>query len=390
MRHIRFPLALAGVALSALALTCFNGCSRRSASAAASEIPSDANFQKQLDDAYDYAGSRRLNINDQGAWQIIHGAEAFGKDFLITADGKEVHAIDYVTHGGAMKGWDLRPTEHGVISIVANDAIGMGHIDQWLGYLSQCGVKMSDPLLVGGKDYTMKGFVDNAKWDIDEDPKRDGTWTLMAFITYLPMDVEWTNHLGEKWNLERLVAMEVRKTNDEIYSTEACGGAHCLYSLALAVNRYKREMKTTHLTGAWKEAEDHVIRAVRDAKDYQNTDGTISSNSFIKANPTPDVAQQIRTTGHVLEFLSVACSDEEFNEPWMSNVAYSLVKLFQKTKNMDIECGALYHSAHGLKLYRERRFGLRPSLAADISPTDESIAAQGAAAAPTKSETAVP
>ena len=31
--------------------------------------------------------------------------------------------------------------------------------------------------------------------------------------------------------------------------------------------------------------------------------------------------------------------------------------LFRKTEKLPLECGALYHAAHGLVLYRERVFG---------------------------------
>jgi hypothetical protein len=35
---------------------------------------------------------------------------------------------------------------------------------------------------------------------------------------------------------------------------------------------------------------------------------------------------------------------------------------FKRTRPIDLECGALYHAAHGLQLYRARRFGPRPEM----------------------------
>ena len=358
-----------GCWLSALTLAfcvALPGCTKK---AAVADIPPDDRFAKSLDEMIDYTANRRLTIKDHAAWQIIHGAEAFGKDFLIDADGKTVKAVEYATNGGPMRGWNLRPTEHGVVAPVEPGAEtgGMGHSDQWLGYLSQCGIKLTDPLIVGGKNYTINALLTNAQWEINDDPDYDGTWTLMAFISYpddLKLDATWKNKFGEEWSIERLVAKESRKNNEGIYA-EACGGSHCLYSLALAVNRYKqsikddKEKKGKPLPEPWKTADDRVQRAIHDARSNQNADGTISANSFLRASSTPDVAQQIRTTGHVLEFLCVALDDKEFREPWVTRAAASLTKNFEYTKVISMECGALYHAAHGLMLYRERRFGPR-------------------------------
>ena len=336
---------------------------------AVADVPPDDAFAKSLDEMIDYTANRRLTIKDHAAWQIIHGAEAFGKDFLIDADGKTVKAVEYATNGGPMRGWNLRPTEHGVFAPVEPGAEtgGMGHYDQWLGYLSQCGIQLSDPLIVGGKNYTINAFLTNAQWEIIEDPDYDGTWTLMAFITYLPLDATWKNKFGEDWNLERLVAKECRKNNEGIYG-EACGGTHCLYSLALAVKRYQQETGAKTLPEPWKTADDRVQRAIHDARANQNADGSMSSNSFIRASSTPDVAQQIRTTGHVLEFLCVALNDEQFREPWVTRAAASLTKNFEYTKVIPMECGALYHAAHSLMLYRTRRFGPRAPQVPEQAP----------------------
>ena len=38
---------------------------------------------------------------------------------------------------------------------------------------------------------------------------------------------------------------------------------------------------------------------------------------------------------------------------------FVLCKLFRKTKPVDVECGALFHAAHGVVLYREKLFGPR-------------------------------
>lgn len=70
----------------------------------------------------------------------------------------------------------------------------------------------------------------------------------------------------------------------------------------------------------------------------------------------------------------------------MTRAADALCRLFDETRSMDLECGALYHAAHGLILYRERLFGpmapFVPAAGGDAAvATDEAPAADGAAPA---------
>jgi hypothetical protein len=41
----------------------------------------------------------------------------------------------------------------------------------------------------------------------------------------------------------------------------------------------------------------------------------------------------------------------------VTRAATRLVTLLEQTSDVDVECGALYHAAHGLLLYRERICG---------------------------------
>ena len=67
----------------------------------------------------------------------------------------------------------------------------------------------------------------------------------------------------------------------------------------------------------------------------------------------------------------VVLDDKQLDEPWVKRAVLHLVECFEKTQNFDLECGALYHAAHGLDLYRLRRFGPRPS--AGTEPTETPV-----------------
>ena len=71
------------------------------------------------------------------------------------------------------------------------------------------------------------------------------------------------------------------------------------------------------------------------------------------------MAKNLGTTGHLLEFLALAMSDAQIKEPWVTHAALNLCDVFRKTRDIPLECGALYHAAHGLVLYRTRLFGPR-------------------------------
>src|SRR5882762_6881386 len=137
----------------------FSGCKSRNdvTDESVEEPPISAPdaLRTRIDDAISYSANQRLmNTRDQAAWQIVHGLEAFGRDLKIESDGQVVGALDYLFQGNPLKGWVLRPGDKGLIAVLeAGSKTGEGHPDQWLGYLSQCGVQLDDPLVVGGKTY---------------------------------------------------------------------------------------------------------------------------------------------------------------------------------------------------------------------------------------------
>jgi hypothetical protein len=66
------------------------------------------------------------------------------------------------------------------------------------------------------------------------------------------------------------------------------------------------------------------------------------------------VFARLGATGHVFEVLALALADDRLQEPWVRRAADRLVTLLEQTADLDVECGGLYHAAHGLSLYRRR------------------------------------
>jgi hypothetical protein len=320
----------------------------------------DDELRERLDEAIDLAlRYRRLNLTDHAAWQIVHGSMAFHRAFLILKGDELVSAIDYVFAGGKMKGWDFEPGtlfdettgRRGLRSLMdPGSKSGQGHPDQWLGYLAECGFSPDETIRVGDETFTIADLVEQAEWDVPRNMAQEFSWTLMALSAYRPPDYTWIASDGQTWSIERLVEIEA----EHDLATSACGGCHRLFALASALNRHLAQGGT--LEGGWLKANDKIQDSIRKAREYQNPDGSFSTNYFQRPGRSADLSENLRTTGHVLEFLTAALTQEELEQPWVRRGALKVCDILVKTKDVPMECGALYHAAHGLVLYRARIF----------------------------------
>ena len=85
---------------------------------------------------------------------------------------------------------------------------------------------------------------------------------------------------------------------------------------------------------------------------------------FFRSGISADVDSRINSTGHVFEVLAYAMSDDELRSPWFTRAAEFFCKKLEDTQEIPVSCGGLYHGAHGLMIYRDRRFGKTPMPAA--------------------------
>jgi hypothetical protein len=350
-----------GVFVALLGCVAFSGCNdaksggkpgAATASAAQQPLPTDAQLKAQLDDVIGLTLERKLSPQVNNAWQIVHGVLCYGDQLKLNDNGKTVPALEWILAGGKLKGWTMVPAEKGLGSLLEpGDKTGQGHEDQWLGYLSQSGVPLDAPLVVSGQTFKVRDLVTQAQWNVRND--MEATWTLMALSTYLPMDSKWKAKDGQEWTIEKIVALEAAQD----LGVSACGGSHRMYGLTTAVNRYRNEGGKFTPGSGWQAAEDKIQATIRKAKEYQQADGSFSTTWFQRGSTNPDIALRISTTGHTLEFLSLALTDKQLAEPWMVRAVTFLCQQLQDTKDLPLECGGLYHAAHGLILYRQRRFG---------------------------------
>ena len=343
-----------------LALTA--GCSGPATPPPPAGVPARAELCHRIDAALEQArDGRRLDAAVNGAWQAVHGILAFGRDLPLAHDGEVSSALDYLLGGGRIAGWVLRPGTPGVVAVVEEGStLGQGHPDQWLGYLSQCGVAtagdglvgglpLDTKLVVGSREFTLADLFAQARHDIR--PGQEASWTLMALAAYLPPDATWESGDGRRWTTEDVVRMEAES---DIFGA-ACGGAHRLYGLAAAVTAYRAVHPEGPPPGSgWEEAEAVLEDCIDRARRFQQPDGSFSVHLFERPATSPDVFATLSATGHVFEVLALLLDDESLSEPWVTRAAERLVSLLERTSDVDAECGGLYHAVHGLALYRRR------------------------------------
>lgn len=346
-------LFLAGVLL-------LTGCQKKETVApaptfASDTLPKDDQLRERIDRVIDHTlNQRRLNTKDHAAWQIVHAMLAFGDQLQIEHDGQLVPALQWLLDGNSLTGWNLRPGDRGVIvPVEVGSKTGQGHPDQWLGYLSQTGLDPQTKIKVAGQDRTINDLLTQAQWDLV--PGMEATWTLMAVGNprYWNINDSWKSRNGETWTVERLAEMEGKAQ----VVGGSCGGTHRLYALAMAVNQklVNENLKPEQLTGGWKVADARVQEFKNLCRDkFQNRDGTFSGHYFVRPGMVADISDQVGTTGHIFEFLVAAMSDEELRQPWMLAACDRLVTLMDQARDVPLDCGGLYHAAHGLMLYRDR------------------------------------
>jgi hypothetical protein len=347
------------------ALTFLAGCNVRVENDSPTVIETSSasqpdNLRERIAKVIDHTlNQRQLNSTDHAAWQVIHAVLAYGRDLKIMHEGELIPALDYLLSGNRINGWNARPGNHGVfVPLEAESKAGQGHPDQWLGYISQLDISADTPLVVWKKQYKLRDLLTQSQWDLVDG--QEASWMLMALSnkSYWPdIDAKWKASNGNEWTADGVAALEADPDVSPIVGA-ACGGTHRLQGLALYVRRMRAEKGANAMNYPGFDAADKQVKFhIQRARELQNPDGSFSSNYFARAGQVVDMKDRIDTTGHVLEFLAMAADDETFNAPWVLRMCECLVTMMEKSVEAPLDCGGLYHTAHGLKVYSERRWG---------------------------------
>jgi len=353
----------------------------RSACAAdnSSSTVDDPLLQK-VDEAIEVSTRRYLTAGVHTPWQIMHGLLALRGEFEVKdKSGNKLNAADWISQGVYFNGepW-FQKTRYGARAHpYTSDYIFEGHANQFLAIMASAGFSLDHKLKAGKAAVTVRDLVNNSKKETNA--RDEITWTLWALAHYLEPDATWTNKYGQTWSIERLVAVQ----NQQQLSRSACGGTHGLFALAYARNQYLKTKRP--LRGVWLQADQRIKRYIQEARAYQNSDGSFSSNYFQGYGHSRDFEERLSTSGHILEFLMMALPDKDLQKPWVRKAVNAVATDLIDNKHKPAEPGALYHALDGLILYRTRITAKAPRAAsAPKTPAPQTASPQTTTPTPKK------
>jgi hypothetical protein len=326
------------------------------------DVPS--HLQGRIDETLKSVRKRSLSKNNS-FWTLFHGILGMGLenaylfDAIDTKTGKPIKAIEYICQGNKVRGLDFKDTPAGVdvISQIGT-GVGQGHQDQFIAEMAQWGMPKDRKFLVNGAERTFADFTRYAKARVrlTPDPNQEGplelSWAILIVAQYYGTDIRWTNLDNKEIAFDDIVRFELK---EPILDCPVCGGTHRLFGLTWAYHLHRQHGGKKE--GVWLDVEKKLDEFKALARKYQNKDGSFSTNYFRAQEKRGDTTLRLATTGHILEWLSLALSDAELRQPWMQDAANSLCVLILENRYHGLDGGALYHAAHGLAIYRTRVFG---------------------------------
>ena len=313
---------------------------------------------------------RLLSADQHTPWQIMNGLEGLRRDMLLKNGHTTVNAIEWIQAGPVYQGepW-FEKTEHGGRAHPFSKPYWFeGHVNQFLSKLAACRLPLDATFGTPDGPITIQDMINHAKMVVND--KEEVSWTLLALCRYLPPDAKWTNAKGEEWSIERLVEVEAGKTVGGPTSPD--GGTDGLYALAVARNAYLNTGKP--LEGVWLKADEKIKKYIDVARSQQNPDGTLSSDFFRSSKRKENFNKRSASTGHLLQFLMHAISDEQLKDDWIRRAVEATANDIQSNRKVYVSDDPLFTTTEALTAYLERATGSSPGIVGEAAkPSEEFV-----------------
>ncbi|MCH2113786.1 MAG: hypothetical protein MK171_02570 [Pirellulales bacterium] len=289
---------------------------------------------------------RPLNTRDRSPWEVMHAMLAYEVHSKVLQGGPQgdpITAVGWLCFNQGCKRRSLMyVNDQGKIRVRVGPAM-QGHRGQLLAMLAQAKVSREYPMRIDEQDFTIADLV---HMEMETCYSRtELTFKLIGLIRYLDTSTTWMNNQGMEWSIPRLISEELRQP----VRGAACGGTHRLAGLTVA---YKtREQRGEPVDGEYLRAKNFVRRYQKYAYRLQNSDGSFSTEWFRGKGDEQDLDRNLKTTGHLLEWLLYAASERELQHWRTRKAANYLANILNNNRFKDWEAGPLGHAIHALLIY---------------------------------------
>jgi hypothetical protein len=292
---------------------------------------------------------RPLSSVDRSPWEVMHMMLSYEVHSRILQPNRQpITAVGWLCFNQPCENRSLLYlNEDGEMRVKVGPAL-QGHHGQLLALLAQARVRSDYPMKIEGKDFTVADLIEVEKATCY--PKTELTFKLIGLQRYLDVNARWVNDQGMQWDFPTLVREELRQP----VRTAACGGTHRLSGLTLAVK--KRRASGLPVDGVYAEAEKFVANYQNYAYSLQNPDGSFSTSWFKGPGKEADIDRRLKTTGHTLEWLLYAGSEEQLSHYRTVRAVNYLSNIMWANRTRDWEAGPLGHAIHALVLYDRLAF----------------------------------
>lgn len=284
-------------------------------------------------------------------WGMMHQIMIFGSDTHILDKKKKYNAISWMAGNNQCRNQLLFGTDNS--GLFVKSGVGLqGHQGQFLAILGQIDVPLAYPIYIGRNKFSVEDILRREMLDCRAESEL--TFVLIGISHYKDSDSSWHSRDGQPWNVEKLIAEELRQP----IVGAACGGTHRLMGLGHSLRRRRAERKS--VSGQWQRAEKFLTDFIQYTWSLQNRDGSMSTAWFERPQDNGSIDRKVQTTGHILEMLMVVSSDEELYSPRMLSAVEFLADAMFEERHNDWEVGPKGHALRSLAMFYYRAFGDPP------------------------------
>lgn len=311
-----------------------------------------AELRDKIRDCLGYHYRQPLDAARHSPWELIHEALAYGVDAEVLVSGNRRNAIGWLCWNGSCGGQRLFGLDRGALKAYQGAGL-QGHQGQFLAMLAQCRVRRENALKVNGREFTVTDLIEYEQSGCTSGT--DLSFKLIGLAYYLDSDSTWESHDGGSWSISRLIKEELAQP---IVQGAACGGTHRLMGLSYAVR--KRSEEGLPFVGSWRSAQTYIREFHEYAFEFQNPDGSFSTEWFHARGATESVSRRVQTTGHILEWLIFSLPREELTQARVARSVEYLADMLLDNPPEETEIGPKGHALRALALYEERALGNMP------------------------------